>query len=296
MKVKPAGARRYPRWLAVLCWLAAAAVAAQGRFDSGLLWRIEPPGSTPSYLFGTMHSDDPGVVDLAAPVQQAFDQAEAVTLEVTLDAQSLAALTRALLISDGSSLDALVGSSLFERAVEAMAGHGVPDTVVAGMKPWAVAVTLMTPPDRSGMVLDHVLYQQALADGKPVDGLETVAEQVGVFDSLTQEEQVALLQDTLDHLPDIEGMLVDLRQAWLQRDLARLVAINEATMRDSDPQFAADFNQRIILERNQRMAERMESRLRKGGHFIAVGALHLPGEKGLLQLLEQRGYRVTKLY
>ncbi len=123
-----------------------------------------------------------------------------------------------------------------------------------------------------------------------------MAEQVGVFDSLTQDEQVALLQDTLDHLPDIEGMLVDLRQAWLQRDLARLVAINEATMRDSDPQFAADFNQRIILERNQRMAERMESRLRKGGHFIAVGALHLPGEKGLLQLLEQRGYRVTKLY
>jgi uncharacterized protein YbaP (TraB family) len=286
----------YPLWVILLCLLVAAGAAAQGRFDSGLLWRIERAGSTPSYLFGTMHSDDPGVVDLAAPVRQAFDQASAVTLEVTLDPESLLALTQAMLMNDGRTLDAVLGSALFERAVEAMAGYGIPDSMVARMKPWAVAVTLMTSPTHSGMVLDHVLYRKALADGKPVDGLETVAEQVGLFDSLTLEEQIDLLRDTLEHLDDIEQMLVELRQAWLQRDLARLVEINEATMRDSDPQFAAAFNQRIILDRNHRMAERMESRLREGGRFIAVGALHLPGKEGLLELLEQRGYRVTRLY
>ena len=89
---------------------------------------------------------------------------------------------------------------------------------------------------------------------------------------------------------------MELRQAWLQRDLARLVAINSAALRDSDPQLATLFNQRIILDRNRRMAERLESRLHEGGRFIAVGALHLPGEQGLLELLEQRGYRLTRLY
>ncbi len=296
MKVNQTRWPRYGLWLALLCLLAASGVAAQGRFDSGLLWRIERAGSSPSYLFGTMHSDAPSVVNLAAPVREAFDQAAAVTLEVALDVQSLLALTQALLMNEGRTLDALLDSALYARAVEAMAGQGVPDSMVARMKPWAVAVTLMTPPTETGVVLDQVLYQKALADGKPVDGLETVAEQVGLFDSLTLEEQIELLQDTLDHLPEIERMLDEVRQAWLQRDLARLVEINAATMRDSDPQFAATFNQRIILDRNHRMAERMDARLREGGRFIAVGALHLPGREGLLELLEKRGYRLTRLY
>ena len=296
MKVKHARWRGYPLWLVLLCLLAATGTAAQGRFESGLLWRIERPGSTPSYLFGTMHSDDPGVVDLPAPVRKAFDQADAVTLEVTLDPESLLALTQALMMSDGATLDTLLGPGLYARAVEAMAGYGIPDSMVARMKPWAVAVTLMTPPTQTGVVLDHMLYRKALADGKPVDGLETVAEQVGLFDSLTIAEQIDLLRDTLEHLDDIEQMLADLHQAWLQRDLARLVAINAAALRDSDPQLATLFNQRIILDRNRRMAERLDSRLHKGGHFIAVGALHLPGEQGLLELLEQRGYRLTRLY
>jgi uncharacterized protein YbaP (TraB family) len=286
----------YPLWVTLLCLLVAAGAAAQGRFDSGLLWRIERAGSSPSYLFGTMHTDDPGVVNLAAPVRQAFDQADAVTLEVTLDVQSLLDLAQALLLNEGGTLDALLDAALYARAVEAMAGQGIPDSMVARMKPWAVAVTLMTPPTETGVVLDQVLYQKALADGKPVDGLETVAEQVGLFDSLTLEEQIELLQDTLDHLPEIERMLDEVRQAWLQRDLARLVEINAAILRDSDPQFAATFNQRIILDRNHRMVERMQARLRAGGRFIAVGALHLPGREGLLELLEQRGYRLTRLY
>ena len=296
MKVNQSRWRGYPLWLALLCLLVTTATAAQGRFDAGLLWRIERAGSTPSYLFGTMHSDDPGVVDLPAPVRQAFDQADAVTLEVTLDPESLLTLSQALLMHDGRTLDALLGSALFERAVEAMAGYGIPDSMVARMKPWAVAVTLMTPPTQTGVVLDHVLYRKALAEGKPVDGLETVAEQVGLFDSLTLEEQIDLLEDTLEDLDNIERMLMELRQAWLQRDLARLMEINAAALRDGDPQFAAVFNQRIILDRNKRMAERLESRLHEGGRFIAVGALHLPGKEGLLELLEQRGYRLTRLY
>jgi uncharacterized protein YbaP (TraB family) len=296
MKVNQTRWPRYRLWLALLCLLAASGVAAQGRFDSGLLWRIERAGSSPSYLFGTMHTDDPGVVNLAAPVRQAFDQADAVTLEVTLDVQSLLDLAQALLLNEGGTLDALLDAALYARAVEAMAGQGIPDSMVARMKPWAVAVTLMTPPTETGVVLDQVLYQKALADGKPVDGLETVAEQVGLFDSLTLEEQIELLQDTLDHLPEIERMLDEVRQAWLQRDLARLVEINAAILRDSDPQFAATFNQRIILDRNHRMVERMQARLRAGGRFIAVGALQLPGREGLLELLEQRGYRLTRLY
>ena len=279
----------------LLCLLIVTAPAQAQRFDSGLLWRIERAGTT-SYLFGTMHSDDPRVVQLAPPVQQAFDRAGAVVLEVKLDSESLLSLSVSLLMSDDKTLEALVGPEVFEHAVDAMAAHGVPKTLVARMKPWAVAVTLMTPPARSGVVLDHVLYRRALADGKPIAGLETVDEQVALFDSLALDEQIVLLRDTLNHLPEIERMLTDLREAWLQRDLTKLVQINETSLRDAHPDIAAAFNQRIIIDRNHRMAERLEPRLQEGDWFIAVGALHLPGREGLLQLLSERGYRVTRIY
>jgi uncharacterized protein YbaP (TraB family) len=282
--------------LVVLVCLFTVGAAAGQDFDHGLLWRIERAGVASSYLFGTMHSDHPAVVVLPEPVQHALRSADAVTLEVNLDTEALLTLSRALLIQDGSTLKGLLGEALFDRAVAAMAGHGINAAMVLRMKPWAVAVNLLTPPRRDGLVLDQVLYRRALAEQKPVDGLESVDEQVALFDSMSLDDQIALLQETLDYLPEIEQMLVDLRQAWLRRDLARLVAISEATPSGATTRFAADFNQRVIVERNHRMFERMQPRLRKGGYFIAVGALHLPGKDGLLKLLSGRGYRLTREY
>ena len=84
--------------------------------------------------------------------------------------------------------------------------------------------------------------------------------------------------------------------AWKQRDLARLVEINEAELAVGGEQFAADFQNRLVVHRNHLMAERMQPYLKQGKAFIAVGALHLPGETGLLNLLEQRGYTVRVVY
>ena len=274
----------------------AVAAAADDSFDAGLLWKVEGNGVTPSYLFGTMHSDDPRVVELPAPVQRAFDQAQSLTLELVLDPLSLLTMTSALLMTDGKSLESVIGHSLYERSLEVMKARGIPEVLVTNMKPWAVAVTLMTPSGNSGVVLDHVLYQDAVAAGKEVHGLETVAEQMGLFDGLSQKDQITLLKDTLDNLDNLDQLLDEIQAAYLERDLKRLVELNEASMRNSDPQLAASFNRKVIVERNHRMAERMQLRLREGQQFIAVGALHLAGQEGLLKLLSERGYRLTRIY
>ena len=283
-------------FIALACLAGAFAAEAADSFDSGLLWRVERAGVTPSYLFGTMHSDDPDVVKLSTPVQQAFDQAQSVTLEVVLDPRSLLAMTSALLMTDGNSLESLIGRRLYERTLEVMDARGIPEILVANMKPWAVAVTLMTPLGNNGVVLDHVLYQDAVAAGKKVHGLETVAEQVGLFDGLSRKDQITLLEDTLDNLDTVAQMLDELQAAYLDRDLKRLMELNEASMRDSDPLLAETFNRKVIVERNYSMAERMQPRLREGQQFIAVGALHLAGKEGLLNLLVERGYRLSRIY
>ncbi len=269
---------------------------AGNNFEHGLLWRIEKPGVQTSHLFGTMHIEDPEVVKLPKPVQEAFDKADGVTLEVVLDPQSLLAMATAFMLTDGSTLESHIGAQLYSRSVKAMSAHGMPEMMVAQMKPWAVAVTLMTPPPETGVVLDLKLYQQAVAQGKPVTGLETPMEQMSLFEAFSEADQIALLKDTLDNLDELPRLFADLKAAYLARDLGRLEKVSDASMSENDPRLVEVFNRKFIVERNHRMVERMQPLLKGGRQFIAVGALHLPGEDGLLQLLSERGYTVTAVY
>jgi hypothetical protein len=137
-----------------------------------------------------------------------------------------------------------------------------------------------------------VLFQRAQQAGKPLHGLETIAEQLEVFEGLPLDDQVALLRDAVEQFASIDGMNDELLAAYKRQDLAAMVAINEAAMATGDQRLAGEFQRRLIVDRNHRMAGRMEPWLQQGGAFVAVGALHLPGEQGLVSLLRQRGYSV----
>jgi uncharacterized protein YbaP (TraB family) len=281
---------------ALLCCIQAGYADSKATKQRGLLWEISKPGSMPGYLFGTIHSEDPEVLQLSAAVQQALDDASRVVLEVLMDTESMIYTSAAMLMTDGRLLSAMLGESLFAQTAAAMQARGIPEVVVERMKPWAVAITLAMPPAVTGQMLDLTLYQFALENSKPVYGLETIHEQLDVFEGMSPDDQVELLKDALEQSPGIDTLHARLLAAYKRRDLAALVALNESSMKTGDQRLARDFQQRLILDRNRRMAERLQEHLQAGGAFIAVGALHLPGEQGLLELLEQRGYSVRVVY
>jgi len=261
----------------------------------GLLWEISSPGASPSYLFGTIHSEDAGVIGLDPAVERAFTGCRQVILEVNLDADAMVAGSTAMLLTDGRRLSEIVGESLFEQTAAALRTRGIPAAATEHMKPWAAATALSMPVPETGRVLDVVLFQRAQQAGKPLHGLETIAEQLEVFDGLPLEDQVGLLRDAVEQVAGLDAMLDELLAAYKRQDLAAMVAINEAAMATGDPRLAGKFQRRLIVDRNHRMAERMEPWLQQGGAFVAVGALHLPGEQGLLRLLEQRGYSLRSV-
>lgn len=264
--------------------------------DHGLLWEISKPGGTSSYLFGTIHSEDPEILDLAKPVKDAFAGAASVVLEVMMDTDAMVYTSTAMLMTDGRLLSDILGQALFMQTVTAMQARGIPELVLERMKPWAVATSLAMPVPETGMVLDLVLYQQAQQAGKQVYGLETIREQLDVFDGMSLEDQVALVRDAVEQFAEVEDMHEALLDAYKQRDLGAMLAINKQVMDASDQRLARDFQRRLIIDRNRRMADRMQQYLKKGNAFVGVGALHLPGEQGLLELLEQRGYSVKRVY
>ena len=281
------------RWLllAAICFADGAAATEQG-----LLWRIDGGAGKPSYLFGTIHSDDPRVNRLPQPVQAALDGSDSYVMEVVLDEAAIVELTLASMLPPDQGLKDFLDESAYRRTVAAMAGYGYPEAAVARLKPWVVLTTLSTPRSRGGEILDLVLFTRADGLGKRIHGLETVAEQVAVLDQIPIEDQIAALKDTLDHLDQLEKVFNDLYDAYLSRNLTRLVELSDEHLHFGDREAGEALMKRLIDERNRRMVERLQKRLREGGAFIAVGALHLPGEAGLIALLRAQGLKVTAVY
>ena len=115
---------------------------------------------------------------------------------------------------------------------------------------------------------------------------------------MSDDDQVAMLRQAEDEFERLPRQISRVVDAYLARDLAGLWRISQESRGDGPEERRLNevLMRRLLHERNARMAERSEARLREGGAFIAVGALHLYGDTGVLALLEQRGWRVTRVY
>ena len=257
---------------------------------------MESDDAEPSYLFGTIHTEEREVLALVDEVADELKSSRMFVMELEPRPGTVEELSLKMHFSDGRNLRKVVGESLFESAVEAMATYNVPQGLVVKMKPWAVVLTLSVPPPKTGMFLDMVLYMMALRNEIPVLGLETVDEQLEFFDTLRDDQQVALLEETLAARDQLEKSFKELLTAYLDRDLAEMERLNNKYLDETDPEIAELFRDRLLNARNLRMLDRMLPALHNGRVFIAVGALHLPGETGLIRGLREKGYRVTPIY
>jgi uncharacterized protein YbaP (TraB family) len=265
------------------------------KYAKGLLWKIEAPGARSSYLFGTIHSDDRRVTALPEPVTKALDASNRFTMEAVIDDEGLAHMAEAMYFSDGRTLEQAVGKKLYAESVKALAARGIPTLGVEKQKPWAVMMALSMPPPKTGEYLDLILQDRATRQNKPVSGLETIQEQLAVFDELPLPDQVALLKEAVQEQDAFEKDLEEMTGAYLARDIAALAEAGAKHKPDNDRLYRSVMD-RLLTRRNTRMAARLGPILKDGSAFIAVGAAHLPGESGLLNLLEKAGYRVTPVY
>ena len=272
------------------------------RHGQGLLWQIEGTAAAPSYLFGTMHSADPEIATPPAPVAERLHQARSLTVEVVMNMETVMSVARAMVFTDGRTLDGVVGPELFAQVTEVGAGYGLQPQQLKLFKPWALMAMFSLPPAemaraaQGGKALDEVLQIEAKARGTAIHALESVDEQIAVLQSPPESDQIALLREVVVGYSEVEALFARMRSAYLDRDLAALYGLTQEQVAASDPQLMDSFIDNLIDRRNRLMVERMATRLAEGNAFIAVGALHLPGDQGILHLLEQQGYQVRPLY
>lgn len=275
---------------------------SQMPYGQGLLWQIDGAGPAPSYLFGTMHSADEEVTSLAPPVLDAFARAQSLSLEVIMTPEAQMSLAMAMMLSDGRTLDEVLGPDLFQRAVAAGRPYGFGQTQLRLFKPWAIMTLFSLPPSEvkrqaaGEKALDHRLQEAATERGLALHGLEQIDEQISLFNDMAEADQIAMLDSTISQSDQVELMFEKMRNAYLAQEPAAIFELMQAQQTGFDPELVETFTTNLLDTRNTRMVERMQPRLAEGGAFVAVGALHLPGENGILKQLEDQGYRLTRLY
>ena len=293
--------------VAVAQLVVAAPAAAQPaveplRHGEGLLWQVTPAdGGRPSHIFGTMHVSDPRVIALADVVTPLVGAAETLALEVEMTPAVQAELASGMLNLDGPGVDELLSPEDFALLVEAAAEAGVPGFVVSTLRPWAVTVLVTLPREELARLhagaetLDRLLQTHAASAGVEVVSLESPAEQLAVLNRMDLDLQLDQLILALEDRGRLDAMFETMTQLYLAEDLSGFMAWLEEQMAGEDPGLRQAFLDDLLYTRNRTMVERMEPLLEAGDAVIAVGAMHLPGEEGVLGHLERAGHQVVRV-
>jgi uncharacterized protein len=289
---------RTARFFLCLLFLVPAQVgwAEATRHGQALFWAIDSGTQRVGYLLGTIHSEDARVLEYTEGFLNALHGSSHFAMELVPDLPTLARLTEAMHLAPGTELAAMIGEKRFEAVARALAGYGLPRSEVARLKPWAAMVTLSLPPPRTGLIMDFSLSLRAAGQGLEVLGLETLDEQLGFLESMSLPQQISMLDQALSESYRVEAVHREMVGTYLAGDLDALRAEAMEQLSGLDEELGEFFIAEGIVARNQRMFARLRGLLEESDIvFVAVGALHLPGENGLLELLRDGGFRLVPM-
>ncbi|MFD1331362.1 TraB/GumN family protein [Methylopila musalis] len=277
----------------------------------GLLWKVEPKAGSsaaPSYLFGTMHTTEADLVELAAPVRDALKSAKTVAVEVenvsgaAVQAETIAFVTKNGLDLSGGGLAGFTETQKDEVG-KRLAASGLPASLATTLKPWFLSVALQLPACEVKLMgagkptIDSRVEAVGREQGAAIVGLETVAEQLGIVAGMPEEDARRMIRDVVASPNASEDLRATVLRLYRDRKIGWYLAMTADVAGPlMDASAYAAFMEELVDRRNVRMAERSEALIDTGAAFVAVGALHLPGPKGLVELYRKAGYTVTKVW
>ena len=292
----PSQALAQPQTQAAPAPAAAAAPAIQGQGPA--LWVVKDADST-LYLFGTVHVLRPTTGWNSPRVQAAFESASDIWFEISNPDDQAAVIP--LVQQYGMSPQIPLSSRLTAEEVAqldvAAQTIGLTAAQMEPMKPWLVGLTLSVAPllkagydPQSGV--EQALKAPAIAAGKPVHGLETIEEPVGMLATLPDDVQLELLRETLKDYDQAVVRLDSMVEAWAKGDVKALDKIVVEEMKTDAP----ELYKVLLVDRNTDWADQIQTQLQGSGTaFIAVGAAHLTGDDSVQSILKSRGVAVESV-
>ena len=276
--------------LATLSTLAAA--------GHSFLWKVTGKGGV-VYLVGSVHLLPKDFYPLNPLLETAYKDSDLLVEEVDLaemmaPEMQLSLLTRGQLPSS-DSLDKILSPSTMELLKKRLDTLGALSQPLMRLRPWLLALMIDSLEwQKQGFDpnfgLDKHFYDQAKEDNKAVKGLETVNDQISIFESMSAQQQDQLLAETLKDIETEQANLNKMIAAWRIGDAA---AVEKIVL--TDIQKESDLYQRLLVNRNKNWMPRIEELFARKGHaLVVVGAAHLVGPDGLLAMLKAKGYTIEQ--
>jgi uncharacterized protein YbaP (TraB family) len=277
--------------------LFAAPAFAQGHGPA--LWRISR-GDTEVYLFGSIHTLKPGTQWLSDDLRRKISSATAIYMELSAEEDQPEATERAFreyaFLPKGDSLRAHLPAELYTKLAEAFDRRGWSERVYDSLKPWAALVVYGDARihsagyrDRAGV--EETIEKIAKADGVPIRGLETLADQFAALDALSDKDILEWIEPRLGAKDQKPEDMDQLTQAWSSGDIANLAA--EFT---SVSGHAPVFEKELAADRNANWTPKIEALLDEPGKYlVVVGTGHLVGPDSLIALLQKDGITVERV-
>ncbi|HEV7347449.1 TraB/GumN family protein [Telluribacter sp.] len=282
--------KRY-HWLLVVLTVAGFTVRAQAPAEPSLLWEITGKGLTrPSYLYGTIHLICPGDFVLSDTLKQRLQRTEQLALELDMDDPGMMmSMAQLMLMQENKQLSGLLNQTDYTRLNRFFRDSvGMNIGPFERAKPFVLMSLLFNrvlncQPQSYEMMLMGLAKKQQME----VVGLETVKEQMAVFDSIPYQDQARMLVQMIDNLPKARTEFVQMVDLYKKQDVAGLYRMT----RESD--FDMQGQEEVLLNgRNRRWIPLMATMMTQKPTFFAVGAAHLGGEEGVITLLRKQGYTV----
>jgi uncharacterized protein YbaP (TraB family) len=262
--------------------------------DNTLLWRISGKNlQKPSYLFGTIHLLCGNDVKLSDSLQTAIRTTDKVYLELDMDnLMELMSVVTKMKMNGDTTLEDLLSPDEYKKVKTFFDDQGtlLPFSLLETYKPMLAASTLMQSSFdcENAVAMEQLVMKEAKRFGKSINGLETMSFQMSIFDSIPYSVQAKqLLQYVENYGKQDDSMFRDLSEAYKNQELKKL---EELTNKDDSG--IEGFNDILIYNRNQAWVEKLEKLMPENSLVVAVGAGHLPGKRGMIELLRKAGYTV----
>jgi uncharacterized protein YbaP (TraB family) len=280
--------------LAGLLLLAFTTAPAHARGETSV-WSMKGARNT-VYLAGSVHALPKDDSAFPEQLERAYHAADVIVLEVDLDdmnpLDAIKFITANGTLPANQSLADVVGAEPYARVTKLAASLDVPEFVFSKLEPWSAALILTQYAlTKTGfdpeLGIDMQITERARTDGKNIDGLETVIDQLSVFDSRSFEEQTQFLLDSADDVPKLNEDLKDLIAAWRSGNLK---ALEKAFIEERGK--SPELYDALLGARNRKWLPKIEALLaEEHDYLVVVGALHYVGPDGLLALLKKDGHK-----
>lgn len=275
-------------------------IAIPAQAEGPALWSVKDSDTT-IYLFGTIHVLKPDTEWQNEKLMAKFASSDKIVTELAPDQMDPAVIGPIMaqygMYGAEDSLKNHIDAEDYAIVEASLVAMGMPAQAVERFRPWVATITLMQYSimkagfnPESGV--EMVLTKLGQAEGKSFAGLETAKEQMGFFANMPADKQIAFLKSTISDMPKAEQQINDMLAAWKVGDMPALNAL----MTDSMKEYPG-LSELLLASRNKRWIKQIDVMLAEetGELFLAVGAGHMPGEDGVINLLKKAGHVVERV-